>query len=76
MMIIISILGGMYLFDRFFLWLEEHGWIYWRKKKPDFRGGIGNALQELSSMLAPGSRYTIEAKQTRIKKSDQSDDDK
>jgi len=75
-MIIVSTLCGMYLFDRFMLLLEEHNWIYWRKKKPDFRGGIGKALQELSSMLAPASRYTIEAKQTRTKKSDQSDDDR
>lgn len=73
-LIILAIIVGLVLFDRVCLWLESKGWLYWRKNKPDCRGGIGNALQELNSMLAPSTRHTIEAKQIKPKKSEQSED--
>jgi hypothetical protein len=68
----IALVAGLYLVDKYFLWLEEKGWIYWRKKKPTVTGGIGNTLQELNIFLNPSAKHMIEAKQHQTKKSDQS----
>jgi hypothetical protein len=56
---------GLFLFDRWFLWMEEKGWIYWRKK-----GGSsspGNALIAMDAIFQPGKRYVLEQKQKEMK---------
>lgn len=55
----------LYFIDKICLWLERKDWLYWRHKKPDFGGGVGNALQQLHVFLNPSARYTIQAKQNK-----------
>ena len=71
LLIIIEIAMGVYLFDKFCLWLELKGWLYYRNEKP--RGGaLGNMLQELNAHLSPSNRHVVEMKQNtaRFKKSE------
>lgn len=59
----------IYVLDKFGLWLEAKGLIYWRRKKPS-GGGLGNALQEFESLLRPSAKYVIEFKQRESKRND------
>jgi len=56
---IFAVLLGLFLLDRFFLWLESRGWMYWRKKQGSPRS-VGTALMEIHANLEPGKRYVIE----------------
>lgn len=47
------------LADRFLLWMEKCGWIYYRRKKPKHRS-IGSAFLEIQSMIEPGKKATVE----------------
>lgn len=52
----------LFLIDRFLLWIEKKGWLFYRKRKSS-GGFIGNALLELNSVFQPSSRHVIEVKQ-------------
>jgi hypothetical protein len=43
----------LFALDRLALWMEARGWIYWRKSKHNPSGALGNAFQELQSILEP-----------------------
>ncbi|MDQ2702033.1 MAG: hypothetical protein M3Y70_04295 [Pseudomonadota bacterium] len=45
-----SILAGLFLLDRLFLWFEARGWMYWRRTKST-GSGAGLALLELQRVL-------------------------
>ena len=45
-----SILAGLILLDRLFLWFEARGWMYWRRTKTT-GSGTGQALLELQRVL-------------------------
>lgn len=45
-----------FLLDRFLLWCESRGWIYWRRRRPS-PGTAGSAFLELQAMLEPGKAY-------------------
>ena len=42
------------------LWMEEKGWVYY-KKKPN-GSGYGNALQEFEALMNPSVRVILEEK--------------
>jgi len=49
--------GGLALFllDRFLLWAERRGWIYYRKKKAN-PGTLGSAFLQVQSILQPDAQ--------------------
>ncbi len=49
--------GGLSLFllDRFLLWAERRGWIYYRKKKAS-PGTLGSAFLQVQSILQPDAQ--------------------
>lgn len=61
--IILVICLGLYILDRFCLWLEERGYLYYRKRKSDRSGLIGNTLLELQNIFNPSTQNVIEMKQ-------------
>lgn len=68
--IILLFCVGLYILDRCCLWLEEKGLLYYRKRKPDRSGLIGNALLELQNIFNPSTQNVIEMKQnTEVKQS-------
>jgi len=71
LIIIIEIALICYIFDKFCLWLERKGCLYYRNEKPK-GGALGSALQELNAQLSPSNRYVVEMKQNeaRFKKSE------
>ena len=38
---LLGLIAAAFLLDRLGLWMEQRGWIYWRKKKADTGGGGG-----------------------------------
>lgn len=62
------ILVVLFLIDQLALWMERKGWLYWRHRKRNPSGGVGNALQELNSLMNSSNRHVVEAKK-EVKKS-------
>ena len=61
--IILVFCFGLYLFDRCCLWLEEKGYLFYRKRKPQSSGLIGSALLEMHNIVNPSAQNIIEMKQ-------------
>jgi hypothetical protein len=62
----------LFLVDRVLLRVEEWGWIFYRRNKPDFRNA-GTALLQLQAMFEPRAGHLIERKQQE--ETDENEDD-
>jgi hypothetical protein len=52
------------LADQALLWLERHGWIYWRKRQADIgTASTFSVINEIHTLLSPGQRYVTEEKE-------------
>lgn len=74
--IIIAISIGLYIIDKFCLWLEEKGLLYYRKHKAERGGFIGNTLLEMQNIFNPSTQSVIEMKQKIEVKQNKSNSDK
>lgn len=50
---------ALYTLDRLALWMEQRGWIYYRKKRSTTR--LGHAVLEVQAALDPNKRQLLEA---------------
>jgi hypothetical protein len=68
--VILIVLGlaGLHLLA---LWLERKGWLYYKHEKPGSHR-LGNAFLEIQSILEPGKKIIIEARE-REKKEERTD---
>jgi hypothetical protein len=64
-----AVILGLLLLDRFFLWLESRGWMYWRKKQGS-PGAVGNALLNIQANFEPGKRHMAEELRMERKEED------
>jgi hypothetical protein len=56
-LVIIAVASGLWLLNRFLLWMESRGWIYWtRSNNESISTGVGNALFEVQTMLEPDKK--------------------
>jgi hypothetical protein len=62
---------ALFLLDRFLLWCEWRGWIYYRKKKASPRS-LGSAFLAVQGMLEPGAEHAAEALREEGSESDES----
>jgi hypothetical protein len=53
--------GVLYGLHRLGSWMEDRGWLYYRKKRGS-SGTLGSAFLEVQSILEPGKRYVLEEK--------------
>jgi hypothetical protein len=64
---------GLFLIDRILLHLEERGWIFYRRNKPNFQNA-GSVFLELHAMFEPRARYVIERKAQEENEEDEDED--
>ncbi len=59
-LLLIVVVAGVVLYslDRFLLYCESRGWIYWRKKKSS-PGTVGSAFLEVHSLLEPSKKHML-----------------
>jgi hypothetical protein len=71
-LVVVAALIGL---DRLFLWMEEKGWVYYRKKKSSV--GMGDIFLS-GNAFDPGAKHLQEARQekTQEEEEDGDDDDK
>jgi hypothetical protein len=55
----ILLIAALYCIDRFAVWAEGRGWIYYRKGQGR-SGTLGSALLELQKIFEPSKQYVIE----------------
>ncbi len=66
MLLVVKILGiavaiavGLFCLDRLCLYLERHGWLYYRRTKPK-GGAAGGMFLEMQSFLDSSTKYVVE----------------
>ena len=64
---------GLFVLDRLLLWVESHGWIYYRQNKPG-RGASTFHLLEWTSVLDPTQRQVIEIRKEKKQQEDEAGD--
>lgn len=57
-LILIAVAAALYALDRFLLYCESRGWIYWRKKNSS-PGTVGSAFLEVHSLLEPSKKHVL-----------------
>jgi hypothetical protein len=67
------VVGLLFGLDFLFLWMESKGWLYYRKVKR--KGSAGPAILEINSVLDPGARAAVEAREERAGEEDEDDGD-
>ena len=67
----VVVCGGIYLLHRAALWAEGRGWIYYQRHKPS-RSALGNAFLEVQSLVEPGKRLVLEAREENGRDEDES----
>jgi hypothetical protein len=63
--------GALYLLHRLALWAEDRGWIFYQRRKPS-RTALGTAFLEVQSLVEPGKRLLLEARQEQDREEDES----
>ena len=56
----IAIVAALFGLDRLGLWLEERGWLYYRRKKPT--SSPMSALVAMQQAIEPGVKHVVEVK--------------
>ena len=61
-----GLVAAALLLDQLALWAERHGWLYWRKRKPEVDGGaITGMFGEIQTLLSPSNRHVVEEQRAR-----------
>jgi hypothetical protein len=60
---IAGLVATLFHLDRLGLWLEDRGWLYYRRKKP--RGGVSNLASVLYDLYDPPVKHVIELKEKK-----------
>jgi hypothetical protein len=68
-LVVIAALIGL---DRLFLWMEEKGWVYYRKVK---RKGSASGVFLSANVFEPGGQAAMEAREERPGEEDEDDGD-
>ena len=56
--IVVAVVLALFLLDRFLLWCESRGWIYWRRRRGS-PGTAASAFLEMQAMLEPGKEHVV-----------------
>jgi len=70
---VIAIAVALYMLHRLGLWMEERGWIYYRKKHGS-SGSLSSAFLEVQALLEPSQRHVLEIKREDDSEQDESGD--
>lgn len=69
---ILVVIAGLIMLDRLGLWMEEKGWVYYRKKKP--KSGWGDVLIG-GNVFEADAKHLQEARQEQTQQEDEDGDD-
>lgn len=61
--------AGIILLDRFLLYCERRGWIYWRKRRAT-AVSARSAMLHVQSLIEPGKAYQIEEERSEREEED------
>lgn len=70
---VLALIAVLAAADRLLLWLEERGWLYYRRRKPNLRGSVYHML-ELQSVFDPGAEQVQEVIVEEEQQEDESGD--
>ena len=59
LLLVAAILPLGYLADRVLLWMEDRGWIFYRRSRPDPKN-LGPAFLEIDALFQPSKGHVLE----------------
>ncbi|WP_327065399.1 DUF6191 domain-containing protein [Kitasatospora sp. NBC_01302] len=64
---VVAAVPALLLIDQALLWMERHGWIYWRKREAEVgAGSMFSVINEIHTLLSPSQRHVAEEKERRL----------
>ncbi len=67
------VLAALYLLHRLARWMEDRGWIYYTRKKPD-PASLGSAFLELHQIVQPDKKHLLTVKrESRVEQKGEAD---
>ena len=63
----VAAIAALAAVDQLFLWMERHGWIYWRRRKPDPRGAV---LGPIDNVFNPAHEHVTQQQETQERLAD------
>ena len=70
--IVVGLFVALFWLDRFCLWLEDRGWLYYRRKKPS--SSAASAWVAMQQFIEPGVKHVVQIKQERRSEEDEEAD--
>lgn len=61
LLVLLAVAAALYVVHRLALWMEERGWIYYRRRRGT-SGALGDAFLEVQSLVDPGQKAVLEAR--------------
>jgi hypothetical protein len=68
-LIVLGLFAAVFWLDSFCLWLEDGGWLYYRRKKPS--SSAASAWVGMQQFIEPGVKHVIQIKQERRSEQDE-----
>jgi hypothetical protein len=68
-LIVLGHFVAFFWLDRFCLWLEDRGWLYYRRKKPS--SSAASAWVAIQQFIEPGVKHIVQIKQERRSEEDE-----
>ena len=68
-LIVLGLFAAFFWLDRFCLWLEDRGWLYYRRKKPS--GSAASAWVAMQQFVEPGVKHVVQIRQERRSREDE-----
>lgn len=61
LLVLLAAAAALYGLHRLALWMEDRGWIYYRRRRGS-SGALGDAFLEVQSLVDPGQKAVLEAR--------------
>ena len=71
-LIVLGLFSALFWLNRFCLWLEDRGWLYYRRKKPG--SSAASAWVAMQQFIEPGVKHVVQIKQERRSEEDEEAD--
>ena len=68
-LIVLGLFVALFWLDRFCLWLEDRGWLYYRRKKPS--SSAASAWVAMQQFIEPGVKHVVQIKQEKRSEDDE-----
>ena len=73
LLVLLAVAAALFALHRLALWMEDRGWIYYRRRRGS-SGALGDAFLEVQSLVDPAQKAVLEARRAEADEAAESGD--